>query len=42
MLTGLSHLTLAVADLERSVGFYAGLLGLRLEAQWDGGMRFAD
>jgi catechol 2,3-dioxygenase-like lactoylglutathione lyase family enzyme len=37
MLTGLNHLTLAVTDLERSVGFYTGLLGLKLEAQWDGG-----
>ena len=37
MLTGLNHLTLAVTSVERSVGFYTGLLGLRLEAQWDGG-----
>jgi catechol 2,3-dioxygenase-like lactoylglutathione lyase family enzyme len=37
MLTGLNHLTLAVTDVERSVGFYTELLGLKLEAQWDGG-----
>ena len=37
MLTGLNHLTLAVTDLERSVAFYTGLLGVRLEARWNGG-----
>jgi catechol 2,3-dioxygenase-like lactoylglutathione lyase family enzyme len=37
MLTGLNHLTLAVTELERSVGFYTGLLGLRIEAHWDQG-----
>jgi catechol 2,3-dioxygenase-like lactoylglutathione lyase family enzyme len=37
MLTGLNHLTLAVTDVERSAGFYTELLGLKLEAQWDGG-----
>jgi glutathione S-transferase fosA5 len=37
MLIGLNHLTLAVSDLERSVGFYAKLLGFRLHARWDGG-----
>ncbi|OLF55571.1 fosfomycin resistance glutathione transferase [Pseudomonas chlororaphis] len=37
MLTGLNHLTLAVADLDRSLGFYRDLLQLRLDARWDGG-----
>lgn len=37
MLTGLNHLTLAVTDLNRSVGFYQDLLQLRLEASWDTG-----
>ncbi|SDY80505.1 fosfomycin resistance glutathione transferase [Pseudomonas sp. NFIX28] len=37
MLTGLNHLTLAVTDLNRSLAFYRELLGLRLDASWDGG-----
>ncbi|AZC35818.1 MULTISPECIES: fosfomycin resistance glutathione transferase [Pseudomonas] len=37
MLTGFNHLTLAVTDLNRSLGFYRDLLGLRLDASWDGG-----
>lgn len=37
MLAGLNHLTLAVSDLERSFGFYTGLLGLRPAARWDAG-----
>lgn len=37
MLTGLSHLTLAVTDLPRSVSFYHDLLQLRLDATWDNG-----
>ena len=37
MLTGLNHLTLAVTDLPRSVGFYHDLLQLRLDATWDHG-----
>ena len=31
---GLNHLTLAVADLDRSVPFYRDVLGLRLAARW--------
>ncbi len=31
---GLNHLTLAVADLERSVAFYRDLLGFELRAVW--------
>ncbi len=34
MLTGLNHLTLAVSDLTRSIGFYHDILGLKLEARW--------
>jgi catechol 2,3-dioxygenase-like lactoylglutathione lyase family enzyme len=37
MLTGLNHLTLAVAGLEPSFAFYTGLLGCRPRARWDGG-----
>lgn len=37
MLTGLNHLTLAVSDLPRSLGFYHSLLQLRLDASWDAG-----
>lgn len=37
MLKGLNHLTLAVSDLPRSLGFYHSLLQLRLEATWDSG-----
>jgi len=34
---GLNHLTLAVADLERSIDFYGGVLGCELRARWDEG-----
>ena len=34
---GLNHLTLAVSDLERSVGFYRDVLGCRLRARWNDG-----
>lgn len=37
MLTGLNHLTLAVANLPRSIEFYAALPGFRLAARWDAG-----
>ena len=37
MLSGLNHLTLAVTDLPRSVGFYSELLQLKLDATWDNG-----
>ncbi|MBX9406886.1 fosfomycin resistance glutathione transferase [Pseudomonas baetica] len=37
MLTGLNHLTLAVRDLNRSLGFYRDVLDLRVEATWDAG-----
>ena len=34
MLAGFNHLTLAVAQLPRSVDFYHQVLGFRLEARW--------
>jgi catechol 2,3-dioxygenase-like lactoylglutathione lyase family enzyme len=37
MLTGLNHLTLAVADLERSFAFYTDLLGFWPAALWNTG-----
>ena len=37
MLTGLNHLTLAVADLDRSFAFYQELLGFRPAAIWNTG-----
>ncbi|MGY2375038.1 fosfomycin resistance glutathione transferase [Pseudomonas sp. SDO524_S393] len=37
MLSGFNHLTLAVSDVHRSVGFYHALLQLTLEATWDQG-----
>lgn len=36
-LTGLNHLTLACTDLERSVDFYARVLGMPLAARWTRG-----
>ncbi len=37
MLTGLNHLSLAVADLQRSVQFYESALLFRQRARWDEG-----
>jgi catechol 2,3-dioxygenase-like lactoylglutathione lyase family enzyme len=37
LLTGLNHLTLAVADLERSFAFYKDLLGFKPAALWNTG-----
>ena len=37
MLSGFNHLTLAVTDVPRSVGFYHDLLRLQLDATWDNG-----
>ncbi|ACY35279.1 Glyoxalase/bleomycin resistance [Comamonas thiooxydans] len=37
MLSGLNHLTLAVADLPLSLDFYVRVLGFRPRAQWDTG-----
>lgn len=36
-ITGLNHLTLAVADLDRSVTFYCAVLGFDLRAIWTDG-----
>lgn len=35
--SGLNHVTLAVSDLDRALGFYCDILGLRLRARWDEG-----
>lgn len=37
MITGLNHVTLAVADLDRSFVFYTGTLGLQPAAKWNEG-----
>jgi catechol 2,3-dioxygenase-like lactoylglutathione lyase family enzyme len=37
LLTGLNHLTLGVADLERSFAFYKDLLGFKPAALWNMG-----
>jgi len=37
VLHGLNHITLAIRDLDQSVGFYNGLLGFNVAARWDGG-----
>ena len=34
MVTGVSHVTLAVRDLDRALGFYRDVLGFRLRARW--------
>lgn len=38
---GINHATLAVRDLDRSLAFYVGVLGLRAVARWDGGVYLA-
>ena len=37
MLRGLNHITIAVTDLERSLNFYANLLGMTLHVRWETG-----
>ncbi len=37
MISGLSHVTFAVSDLERSLHFYCEMLGLKLLVRWDEG-----
>lgn len=41
MITGLSHVTLSVADLDRSFAFYGDTLGLQPAARWPKGAYFA-
>ena len=41
MISGLSHVTFAVSDLERSFRFYTDLLGLKARVRWDGGAYLA-
>lgn len=40
MIVGLSHVTLSVRDLPRSISFYVDLLGFRLVAHWPQGAYF--
>lgn len=37
MISGVNHLTLAVADLDQSLDFYTGVLELQLKARWKQG-----
>ena len=37
MITGLNHITFAVADLDRATTFYRDILGASLETQWSNG-----
>ena len=37
MITGTNHLTFTVSDLQASIGFYQGLLGMTLNVYWDRG-----
>lgn len=41
MIQCVSHVTLAVADLDRAVSFYTDSLGLRLAARWEQGAYLA-
>jgi glutathione S-transferase fosA5 len=38
---GVSHITLAVRDLDRAFAFYTEALGLRVSSRWDGGAYLA-
>lgn len=37
MLQGINHITIAVSDLDRSLEFYAHLIGMKPHVRWDGG-----
>ncbi len=37
MVTGLNHITLAVSDVEKSLGFYSDILGFTGHVKWDTG-----
>ena len=41
MVTGLNHVTLSVADLDRAFGFYTNILGLQPVARWYKGAHLA-
>jgi len=41
VITGINHVTFAVVDLERSLRFYADVLGCRLVAKWKRGAYLA-
>ena len=41
MITGISHVTLSIRDLPRSVAFYGDVLGLSLAARWPKGAYFS-
>ncbi len=37
MLRGLNHITIAVSNLDHSLQFYSGLLGMKAHVRWDKG-----
>ena len=37
MIRGVNHVTLSIADLDRSLAFYSNVLGCRVAARWDEG-----
>lgn len=37
MLQRINHITIAVSDLDRSLGFYTHLIGMKPHVRWDGG-----
>ncbi len=37
MISGLNHVTLAVSNLDRSLGFYIDILGFKGHVKWDSG-----
>lgn len=41
MITGMNHITLAVADIDKSFEFYTKILGLKPLVKWDKGAYFA-
>nr|WP_301339354.1 FosG/FosC2-related fosfomycin resistance glutathione transferase [Vibrio sp. Y20_XG_PY13] len=38
VISGLNHITIAVCDLERSLGFYRDILGFTAHVKWDNGV----
>ena len=41
MISGLNHITIAVSDIDRSVGFYQNVLGLKPHVVWEHGAYFS-